>query len=583
MKKVGSRAHFRVTQFWRRATRTAGSDSGVRLEASPGVWMLRLGLILAAAALLCLVTLLPESPESQALAKAEANTTTATEAPSPDTTGTTDATGGASTTDNTDNISTTDTTAATGTTETTVPVTTSSTATTEFHSVVDVDVVVYATQTSGLAAVRELALGAPHLKIALISCGHLLETPLVQGLSVEDARDAEGVVGGFYSEWRRAVVRYYALKGLKAFTSSGRFVYEPEVAAKVMWSYISGADAPNVLFYSAKLLAASDKGAERFVDIQVEGVGPTRLKTRYFIDASVEGDLSRMLGAHYRIGRDETVYNDVSGRRPAYPSAANNYVTAPQRFSALLTLKVYPGGTAPPIRNLIHHNYDPRTYANTTFAAKNVTAFANSWSMRIAVLPNNKRELNETWSDWPDIGLAFQWVMEPGRRGEIRKRVLEWSINRVRYLQEHGYRHVGIASIPQKLYVREGPRIVGRDTYTVYDLRGGAVRNSVAVGCYCEYDRHDAFYPTHVETTRYVRMPMEALMVAGHPNLLVSTAVSTDFQAYSSAVRMEPTRANLGAAAAMIVILADMHNVDPSEVPYDEVRTLLLNRGYRVE
>ena len=52
--------------------------------------------------------------------------------------------------------------------------------------------------------------------------------------------------------------------------------------------------------------------------------------------------------------------------------------------------------------------------------------------------------------------------------------MLEWSINRVRYLQEHGYPRVGIASIPQKLYVREGPRIVGLDTYTVADLQSGA-------------------------------------------------------------------------------------------------------------
>jgi hypothetical protein len=203
--------------------------------------------------------------------------------------------------------------------------------------------------------------------------------------------------------------------------------------------------------------------------------------------------------------------------------------------------------------------------------------------MKIAVLPNNKRELNETWSDWPDVGLAFQWVFEPGKRGEIRKRVLEWSINRVRYLQEHGYAQVGIATIPQKLYVREGPRVVGDDTYTVADVVSGTLRNSVAMGCYCQYDRHDAFFPNHVETTRYVHMPMGALMAAGHPNLVVSTAVSTDYQAYSSAVRMELTRANLGAAAAMIVIAADMQKVTPSEAPYQIVRTLLYDRGYRVE
>jgi hypothetical protein len=447
---------------------------------------------------------------------------------------------------------------------------------------VDVDVVVYATQTSGLAAVRELALGAPQLRVALISCGNLLETPLTQGLCVEDARNIDTVSGGFYDEWRQTVIRYYALIGRKAFTSSGRFVYEPEVASTVLWSYVTGSKASNVQFYSAKLLAAGDQGSQRYVDIQVEGAGSIRLNTKYFIDASVEGDLARMLGADYRIGRDETVYNDVAGNKPAYPSEANRYVTAPQRFSALLTLQVYSSGSAPRVANLVHPNYDPSSYAGTTFASKNVAEFESSWSMTIATLPNGKRELNQTWSDWPDIGLAFQWVFEPDKRGEIRKRVLEWTINRVRYLQENGYPKVGIATVPQKLYVREGPRIVGFDTYTVSDLRSEALRDPVALGCYCEYDRHDQFVPNHIETTRCVHMPMQALMAAGHPALLVSTAVSTDYATYCSAVRMEHTRANMGAAAAMMVIAADLRGVDPSEVSYEAVRALLVNRGYQV-
>jgi hypothetical protein len=314
---------------------------------------------------------------------------------------------------------------------------------------VDVDVVVYATQTSGLAAVRELALGAPHLRVALVSCGNLLETPLTQGLCVEDARNIDTVDGGFYGEWRQAVIRYYALLGLRSFTASGRFVYEPNVAAKILWSYIRGADAPNVLFYSAKLLDAGDGDGGCYADIQVEGQGAVRLKTRYFIDASVEGDLARMLGADYRIGRAEDVYNDAAGNRPAYPSAENGYITAPQRFSALLTLKVYSSGRAPRIASLVHPNYDPASFTGTTFARSNVGAFGSSWSMRIAVLPNGKRELNESWSDWPDIGLAYQWVFEPEKRGDIRKRVLQWTINRVRYLQENGYPLIGIDSIPQ--------------------------------------------------------------------------------------------------------------------------------------
>jgi hypothetical protein len=401
---------------------------------------------------------------------------------------------------------------------------------------------------------------------------------------VEDAQNIEKVKGGFYNEWRQAVIRSYASRGLQPYNSGGRFVYEPEVSAAALWSLVRGPAARNVLFYSAHLLAAADRDDGRYVDIQVEKGGVIRLNTRYFIDASVEGDLARMLGASYRIGRHEAVYNDVAGNVPEYPSAANNYQTAPQRFSPLLTLKVYSGGNAPRVASLAHPNYRSSSYALLApLSQRNIDAFRNSWTMRIAVLPNSNRELNEAWNDWPDVGLSFQWVFSPEKRGEIRLRVLEWSINRVRYFQEHGYANVGIAAIPQKLYVREGPRVVGLDTYTVSDLQSGAARNPVAVGCYCEYDRHDAFYPTWVGTTRYVRLPMEALIAEGHPQLLVSTAVSTDYQAYSSAVRMEHTRASMGGAAGAIIVVADRLRVAPDQVPYQEVRKLLLSRGYRLD
>lgn len=440
----------------------------------------------------------------------------------------------------------------------------------------DVDVVVYGTQTSGLAAAWELALQAPHLRVALVSSGDLLETPLAQGLSAEDARDIDRVAGGFYGEWRQAVIDAYAEFGVRPFNAGGRFVYEPEVAAEALRSLIGDEQAPNVQFYSGQLVAAGDQGGTKFVELSLEGTGSVRLNTRYFIDASVEGDLARMLGADYRVGRHEAVYNDLSGPTPAYPSAENNYETAPQRFSALLTLSVYSGTDAPQIAAFVHPDYDPLSYGTPpVFAKKHVDAFPTSWSMSIAILPNGKRELNEGWNDWPDVGLSFQWIFSPEKRDETRRMVLEWSINRVRYLQEHGYPQLGIATVPQTLYVREGPRIVGLDTYTADDLRSGALRHPVALGCYVEYDRHDAFYPVHIETTRYAHVPMESLMAAGHPALLVSTAVSTDCPAYSSAVRMEHTRANMGGAAGAIIVVSDRLGVEPDQVPYEDVRRVL--------
>ena len=192
--------------------------------------------------------------------------------------------------------------------------------------------------------------------------------------------------------------------------------------------------------------------------------------------------------------------------------------------------------------------------------------------MNIAVLPNNKRELNEAWSDWPDVGLSFLWVFEPARRQEFRRTVASRAIDLVRYLQEHGYPQLGIASVPEYLYVREGPRTVGLDTYTTADVTEEVKRDPVAIGCYCEYDRHDAFAPVQIDTTRYVFVPMGALLAAGHSALVVSTAVSADFRAYSSAVRMEHTRAHMGAAAGVIVAMADRLRLQPGEVPYGPVR-----------
>jgi hypothetical protein len=446
----------------------------------------------------------------------------------------------------------------------------------------DFDVVVYGTQTSGLAALAELTAGAPHLRLALISSGDYLESPLAQGLGAEDARDPGGVAGGFYKEWRREVVRYYAHDGQRAFTSSGRLVYAPEVAARALRSVAGLGKDSRVVMYAADLVGASDVGAERYVDIGVAGGGVLRLHTRFFIDASTEGDLARALGSDYRIGRDETVYNDVTGPEPSYPTTENGFVTAPQRYSALLTLQVH-AGPAPAVASAAIPGYDGSGYADTTLARAKIEAFAGSWTMNVAVLPDERRELNEAWSDWPDVGLSFQWVFEPARREEFRRTVASRAIDLVRYLQEHGYPQLDIASVPEYLYVREGPRIVGLDDYTAADVAEEVKRDPVAIGCYCEYDRHDAFAPGQIDTTRYVFMPMGALLAAGHPALVVSTAVSADFRAYSSAVRMEHTRAHMGAAAGVIVVMADRLGLQPGEVPYGPVRAKLLERGYRLD
>ncbi len=448
--------------------------------------------------------------------------------------------------------------------------------------VVDVDVLIYGTQTSGLAALHELEVISPSLKVALVSGQHALESPLAEGLCIEDRYPATPLMG-FYKEWRDDVIAEYQAEGRKVLAPGGRLSYEPEIAKQALDSLINGGGS-QPLVVVGQLVSASDKGSARYVLVRSENGELLRLNAKYFIDASVEADLARKLGADYRIGSAETTYNDIASRVPAAPSSANGFATAPQKMATLLTLQVFPNGSAPLVSALKNPNYDPTTYdasamSDTGFSAR----FATSWTMLVGVLPNSKHELNQPWNDWPDDQAAFAWVFHPEQRKAIYARVLTRSLNFVRYLQENGYPDLGIGEVPDLPYVREGPRVVGKDTYTFAEVAGGISNRSIALGFYAMFDRHQNVKPTFVETPTMVHVPMGAIMPVGHPWLLVTTAISADDKAYCSAVRMEPTRANIGGAAGVIMAMAAARGIPPAQLTYAEVRPQLVDRGYAVK
>ena len=445
---------------------------------------------------------------------------------------------------------------------------------------VDVDVLVYGTQTSGLAALHELQTSAPTLKVAVLSGQQALESPLAQGLCVEDRYPATPVMG-FYKEWREGVIAEYQAEGKKVLAPGGRLSYEPEIAKQTLQRLIGGGSV-ETLFFVGQLVSASDKGDTHYAEFRSESGELYRVNARYFIDSSVEADLARMLGTDYRIGSRETTYNDVARRTPAAPSAQNGFATAPQKMATLLTLELFPG-MAPRVSALNSPYYDPASYDPAAMSAGDLPArFGRSWTMRVGLLPDSKHELNEAWNDWPDDQAAFAWVFHPEERKTIYQRVLTRSINFVRYLQEHGSPNLGIAHLPDMPYVREGPRVVGRDTYTAAEIGKGVSKECISVGLYARFDRHQNAAPTFIGTPTAVHIPMGAIMPAGHPWLLVTTAISTDSRAYCSAVRMEPTRANIGGAAGIIIALAFKQGASPISLSYEQVRSGLAVRGYLV-
>lgn len=445
-----------------------------------------------------------------------------------------------------------------------------------------VDVVIYGTTTSGIGALRGLQLARAaypgQLTVAIIGGGPHMESTIAQGLAVEDLYGSNAA-SGFYREFRDAVIAEYAARGINA-VPGGRLTVEPEVAAGILRWYVdyNGRGRPNVTFVQGRLLQADDR-EERYVLVK-NGSGVVRINTRYFIDASPEGDLARMLGADYMIGRSEDVYNDLDGRRAPRPSRDNDWATSPQSMSILLTLKIYQGA-APSVADLDHPSYNPLTYGpDFKFSEWARAAFATSWTMRY-VLPNNKRELNEAWGDYSNPDTSYDWVMYPEKRAELRATIQNWILNKVRYLQEHGYPQVGVATVPTRPYVRDGVRILGLTVYTQQQILAEQLQEPVAYGAYALWDRHDTIYGSRQDSRPgYVHVPMGALMAQGHPYLLMSTAVSTDSLAQCSAVRMEPVRANMGGAAGIIVAIAAWSGTSPQEVPYSLVRRELQRQGY---
>lgn len=457
---------------------------------------------------------------------------------------------------------------------------------------ISADVFIWDTTSQGIGALRALQLArgalspsAGPVQLVIASTSPQPSAMPAQGLSIEDIFTYHGdtLVSGFWAEFRRGVLADYRARGINALNDQGRMIVEPEVAAGLRW-YIDrrGAGRPGTTYLCAHLLAARYQAGASEITLRTAGGTTIRVKAKVLIDASVEGDLALTLGARYRFGLSEKVYGPTTGPPPV--PDGNVRETWIQRLSALLTLKVY-SGTAPRIADLKNTVYNPSGYGpEDRMESRTVAAFATSWTMQHP-LPNGKRELNELWSDYAlDIAMPYNYIFgyraDPQTRLRIRNQVLQWTIDRLRYVQENGYPEVGLVTIPSRIYLREGPRVVGRTTYTADDVENNRAREPVAFGHYAEYDVHLPIIQKL--NSAFVHVPMGAIVSADFPDLLIPGPISTDHRAYNAAVRMEPVRANTGGAAGVIAAVALARGVPPTQVSYTPVAAELRRQGYRL-
>jgi len=452
-----------------------------------------------------------------------------------------------------------------------------------------VDLLIYGTTTAGLGVLRGLKLAGERfpqdLTVALVSLAPDLESPLVQGLSVEDTY-RPGQAGGFWEDFRREVIRTYEQQGVWPLQRNGRLIHEPAVAEEVLnYLVFSDESLPQAARGRVRLLcvsglprAASDREGERYLMVEEDDGTLVRLNTRLFVDASVEADLARLLGASYKLGESPIAYCDSTGPRPEAPCRRNFFSTAPQSLTMLLTLSVGKG-EATPVETLPCFDSEAIPEAvPEAFSEATVKSFPSSWSMTHA-LPGNTRELNERWSDWADPDVSFTWYMEPEKRSEIVLRLQARALHLLALIQKD-YPKVGLSSLPTWPYVRGEVMVQGAHVFSMAEIEG-EVPEPIASGTYAAFDRHDPVRGTlQPERGAYVEVPLAATRPDRHPALLVATALSLTSSAYSSACRMEPVRANVGAACGVQAALALSRDVSFTEVSYADVRAELVEQGH---
>jgi hypothetical protein len=450
------------------------------------------------------------------------------------------------------------------------------------------------------------------------------------GLGATDIGMSESV-GGIALEFYRRIGRRYGM--------DQTFAFEPKMAESVFREML--AEAHVIVVTSARVIAVTKEGNMLRSVTASDGQAYT---ADAFIDATYEGDLMALAGISFTIGREAnaTYGETLNGvRAPAAPGAyhIDPYVIPGDPSSGLLP-HVTAGPAAPPgtadglvqaynYRLCLTNNptnrkdiepsstYDPSEFEILArwidaIAQERAPSFADFVS--ILPIPNGKFDANTTWFFSTDLvgGSLGYASADEVVRAAIRARHEAYQRDFLHFLatdprvpsalkgQASSYglcadEFEDTASWPNRIYVREGRRMLGPYVMTELDvLRKTSIEDPIALGSYA-MDSHytqrlDVSGDTRVEGSFYFAPPGPypisyrsiTPMKAEAANLLVPVCVSASHVAYGS-IRMEPVYMMLAHAAGVAAVQAAHGQVAVQDVAYGLLRDQLSRDGQKLD
>jgi hypothetical protein len=185
-------------------------------------------------------------------------------------------------------------------------------------------------------------------------------------------------------------------------------------------------------------------------------------------------------------------------------------------------------------------------------------------------------------------GLLYFLVSDPRVPPELQEEMVQWGYARDEFTDNGHW--------PHNIYVREARRMTGEFVMTENEVLGKQpVKRSIGMGSYTmdshniqRYIKPDGFVQNEgdigVHPDEPYRIDMGSILPIREEctNLLVPSALSSSHIAFGS-IRMEPVFMILGQSAATLAALAVAANKGVHEIPYDQLRTRLLEDGQVLE
>jgi hypothetical protein len=466
---------------------------------------------------------------------------------------------------------------------------------------IQADVVVFDSTPAGISAA--IAAARAGKKVAMVSEFRHVGGMQTSGLGNTNAGQRD-TVGGLAREFHERILAYYRNKygndSEQVRVCSDGFHFEPHVALKVYRDWLAEA---GVTCLDEEAVVSLRKNGRRIVSVRTNQ--GRDIEGAVFLDASYEGDLLKLAGCSYRVGREASKENGESLAGIRYPAEKLGQADEKiQPYDYRLCLTDVRAKQVP-FRKPAH--YDPRTYAFLAAQLRAKPPTRLHELVPLNMMPNRKTDsrtgewVGASWT-YPeasreerrrldrahrDYSEGYLWFVltDESVPPAIREELSKWGRAQDEFVDNDNW--------PYRLYVRQGRRLVGDFVMTQRDVTTDRFKHDgVALGSFY-LDVHPVqLVPSPGATGGFVKegglgrervkpyeIPYRVLLPRRTEvsNLLVPVCCSASHVAYST-IRMEPVFMMLGHVAGVAAALSLDHKTSLHDLPPAALRARLADQ-----